>query len=135
MKIIITLTPEQAEKLADILSDYQDEGPRGSGWASAELDELRGIVEEAIENKIDKRAEAALVSHSFTDDELQDMAMSCVPLVVQVRNILNSVGFRFEDDGKSPLITNYEPTPLGVMRIWRNEDNGTTYYEQEIPVD
>lgn len=63
-----------------------------------------------------------IVSHSFTDSEVQDMSLSCVPMAVQVRNILNSVGFRFEDDGKPSLIINHEPKPLGVMKCWRDEE-------------
>lgn len=74
-----------------------------------------------------------LVSHSFTDKELQDMTLSCVPFAVQVRNILNSVGFKFEDDGKPSLIINHEPKPLGIMKCWRDEATGTTTYEQIIP--
>lgn len=91
------------------------------------------------ENKLEKPGSASvsdlqrLVSHSFTDDELQDMALSCVPFAVQVRNILNSVGFKFEDDGKPSLIINYAQTPLGIMKCWRDEATRTTTYEQIIP--
>ena len=74
------------------------------------------------------------VSHSFTDSEVQEMGLSCVPLAVQVRLILNSVGFKFEDDGKPSLIINHEPRPLGVMKSWRDEETMTTHYQQELPV-
>lgn len=74
-----------------------------------------------------------LVSHSFSDSELQELALSCVPYAVQIRNILNSVGFKFEDDGKPSLIINHEPKPLGIMKCWRDEETGTTTYEQIIP--
>lgn len=49
--IVITLTPEQAEKLSEILWEAQDEGPRHEGWSSPELDALRGIVDAAIESQ------------------------------------------------------------------------------------
>jgi hypothetical protein len=38
------LTLKQLEKLEDVLFDTQDEGPSHAGWASPELQELRGLV-------------------------------------------------------------------------------------------
>lgn len=71
-----------------------------------------------------------VVRHSFTDLEVIDMALSCVPLAVQIRIILNSVGFKFLDDGKPSLIVNLEPKPLTPMKCWRDEEKKVTYYEQ-----
>jgi len=48
-EVIITLTREQAEKLEDVLSFTQDEGPWGEGWQSDELMELCEIVEKALQ--------------------------------------------------------------------------------------
>lgn len=48
--IIIKLTKKQAEKLSDVLSYAQDEGPSPEGWASNELEELREIVDNAIKS-------------------------------------------------------------------------------------
>lgn len=73
------------------------------------------------------------VRHSFTDAELQEMATSSVPYAVQVRNVLNAVGFKFEDDGKWGLIINHEPRPVGALKCWRDESTGATTYEQIIP--
>lgn len=44
-------TRQQLEKLSEILWNYQDEGPAGAGWASKELVELRGIVDEVLRNR------------------------------------------------------------------------------------
>lgn len=43
-KMTIKLTRKQLNKLNDVLLDYEDEGPIGSGWCSLELDELREII-------------------------------------------------------------------------------------------
>ena len=91
------------------------------------MDKEIGLTDEGANTEVDY-----IVSHSFTDNELQEMALSCVPLPVQIRNILNSAGFKFEDDGKPSLIINHEPKPLGIMKCWRDEETGVTTYEQII---
>lgn len=48
-EVVIRLTAKQAEKLSDSLEDYQDCGPCGEGWASAELHELREIAYSATQ--------------------------------------------------------------------------------------
>lgn len=55
-----------------------------------------------------------------------------VPYEVQIRNKLNSHGFKFEDDGKPSLITNLQPKPLGTFSWYRDDVAGKTYYKQEI---
>jgi len=44
----IELTREQAEELSRILTYTRDEGPDDEGWQSAEMIELRDIVDAAI---------------------------------------------------------------------------------------
>ena len=41
----LRLTVEQLNTLSEKLSELQDEGPMGEGWASDELEKLRSIVE------------------------------------------------------------------------------------------
>ena len=53
--IIIVLSEKQAENLSNILWDTQDEGPVGEGWASDELEELRGIIDDTIEKSHNQR--------------------------------------------------------------------------------
>ncbi len=43
--LAIELTPQQLEKLVDVLVCTTDEGPAGEGWKSDELKELCAIVE------------------------------------------------------------------------------------------
>lgn len=42
--ILLRMTLSQLEKLSNVLSDAQDEGPTPEGWASLELQELRNLV-------------------------------------------------------------------------------------------
>lgn len=49
--IEVRLTPEQLEKLIDVLWDAQDEGPTGYGWASPELEKLRALFGAAREGQ------------------------------------------------------------------------------------
>lgn len=49
MKIVLELSEQEAEKLVDVLNDYQDAGPCGAGWKSNLLGELAAKVEIAVE--------------------------------------------------------------------------------------
>jgi hypothetical protein len=49
-EILIRLSLAQAQKLSETLWDARDEGPYGEGWASGELQSLRSLVDQAIED-------------------------------------------------------------------------------------
>lgn len=53
----LVLTHEQAEALSEALNEYQDRGPQGEGWASKGLQELRSLVEDAIEQSLPNGAD------------------------------------------------------------------------------
>ena len=48
---VLFLTTDQAEKLEDVITSHQDEGPWGAGWASTALEALRRTVEEQLAEK------------------------------------------------------------------------------------
>ena len=48
MKLMLDLTTEEAEKLTQVLRDYDDEGPYHSAWRSSEIETLSNKVESAI---------------------------------------------------------------------------------------
>ena len=55
-----------------------------------------------------------------------------VPLEVQMRNLLNSKGFKFLDDGKPSLIVNKSPTPLGTFYVDEDFINHTLRFRQVL---
>ncbi len=62
-KYPIFFTLRQIEDLSEILSSTQDCGPDGYGWASRQLEELRGIVIEA-----ESKAKTEALKASVTKD-------------------------------------------------------------------
>ena len=53
MRLILDLTEEETNKLTDVLTEHQDEGPQGAGWSSLELNSLSDKVAEAIKKHDD----------------------------------------------------------------------------------
>lgn len=47
--IVLELTPEQAEKLSEVLWECEDSQDSTGKWSSEELEELRAIIDKAIE--------------------------------------------------------------------------------------
>lgn len=48
--VSLKLTMQQLENLGEALMEVHDCGPTGSGWPSKEVEELRSIVDEELEN-------------------------------------------------------------------------------------
>lgn len=44
----MSITYKQLLKLRDVLESHQDDGPSGGGWASADLESLRGYFGEVV---------------------------------------------------------------------------------------
>lgn len=62
--VVLELTVKQAKKLSDILTFCcEDEGPKGAGWKSEELEQLIAIVDKAISIRDDLPVESARFPH------------------------------------------------------------------------
>lgn len=72
-----------------------------------------------------------IMTHVVRDTELMDLN-PVVPIEVQIRQRLNSAGFRFEDDGKLSSIINRNPKPLGKFKVEYDMCSEETRYTQEI---
>lgn len=70
------------------------------------------------------------VEYSISDSEIINLNRT-VPISVQVRQLLNNNGFKFEDDGKISSIINEDPKPLGKFTCWYDIESCTTHYRQE----
>jgi len=75
------------------------------------------------------------ICFSIDDDELYSSYSSIsisLPSEVQLRNLLNSKGMKFKDDGKPSSIINRNPIPLGVVKVDRDYKTMSTHYKQTI---
>ena len=62
------------------------------------------------------------------------MGSDSVPLPIRLRNHLNSLGFKFEDDGKPSAAVNKKPVPAYPMEVSVSEcDPMLVTYKQKIP--
>lgn len=73
-----------------------------------------------------------MVKCSISDQQKEEMGSINIPLIVQIRMILNQSGFKFIDDRKLSSIMNEKPVPLGTFSYWYDKKNLTTHYKQEI---
>lgn len=58
-KVVVVLSAKQAEKLSDLLWSTWYEGPHREGLASAEVERIREIVDDAIQKAPDPKAEGS----------------------------------------------------------------------------
>jgi len=72
-----------------------------------------------------------VVTCCISDERVMAMDL-VVPLAVQIRLLLNNEGFRFEDDDRLGLIFNENPSPLGVLSMYRDCEAMETHYKQRL---
>jgi hypothetical protein len=73
-----------------------------------------------------------IIAATITDEEIVNLDCSKIPFKIALRNLLNSKGIKFQDDGKVSAIVNENPTPLGILKSNKNDFLSSTDYLQII---
>jgi len=87
-------------------------------------------IQDELDYPIIKNKPKTLV-YELTDETRYQLDKT-ISAAIQIRNILNDVGFKFLDDNKLSSITNEAPIPLGRMTCYYDYSKLATIYKQTL---